>query len=117
MQPTGVVENAKATNHLADLLKFGQSAWLDYIRRDLLTTGELKRMIEEDGLRGMTSNPAIFEKAISGGSFYDDFLKAQEAKKISTPRRAMKPWPFATFKTPPMYSCPYTRARNTGMAT
>jgi transaldolase/glucose-6-phosphate isomerase len=80
MQPVGVVENAKATNHLTDLLKFGQSAWLDYIRRDLLTTGELKRMIDEDGLRGMTSNPAIFEKAISGGSFYDDFLKTQESK-------------------------------------
>ncbi len=81
MQPTGVVENTQTTNHLADLLKFGQSAWLDYIRRDLFTTGELKRMIDEDGLRGMTSNPAIFEKAISGGSFYDDFLKTLESKK------------------------------------
>ena len=81
MQPVGVVENAKATNPLKDLLKFGQSVWLDYIRRDLITSGELKRMIEEDGLRGMTSNPAIFEKAISGGKFYDDFLKALESKK------------------------------------
>src|SRR5450432_677516 len=81
MQPTGVLDTAKATNPLKDLLKFGQSVWLDYIRRDLLTSGELKRLIEEDGLRGMTSNPAIFEKAISGGKFYDDFLKTLEGKK------------------------------------
>src|SRR6266542_3259687 len=64
MNPVEVLDTAKATNPLKDLLKFGQSVWLDYIRRDLLTTGELKRLIEEDGLRGMTSNPAIFEKAI-----------------------------------------------------
>ena len=68
MQPTGVLETAKATNPLKDLLKFGQSVWLDYIRRDLLTSGELKRLIDEDGLRGMTSNPTIFEKAITGST-------------------------------------------------
>ena len=50
-------------NPLGELAAFGQSPWLDYIRRDLLTTGELKRLIDEDGLRGMTSNPAIFEKS------------------------------------------------------
>ena len=70
MQPTGILETAKATNPLKDLLKFGQSVWLDYIRRDLLTSGELKRLIEEDGLRGMTSNPSIFEKAIADSSLY-----------------------------------------------
>jgi transaldolase / glucose-6-phosphate isomerase len=74
MQPTGVLDTAKATNPLKDLLKFGQSVWLDYIRRDLLTGGELKRLISEDGLRGMTSNPTIFEKAITGGTLYDDLL-------------------------------------------
>lgn len=74
MQPTGIVETSKATNPLKDLLRFGQSLWLDYIRRDLLTGGELKRLIAEDGLRGMTSNPAIFEKAISGSKDYDDIL-------------------------------------------
>jgi transaldolase / glucose-6-phosphate isomerase len=74
MQPTGVVDTAKATNPLKDLLKFGQSVWLDYIRRDLLASGELKRLIAEDGLRGMTSNPTIFEKAITGGTLYDDLL-------------------------------------------
>jgi transaldolase/glucose-6-phosphate isomerase len=50
--------------------------WLDYIRRDLLTSGKLKTMIEEDGLRGMTSNPSIFEKAIGESSLYDDMLKS-----------------------------------------
>ena len=76
MQPVGVLETAKATNPLKDLLKFGQSVWLDYIRRDLLTSGELKRLIDEDGLRGMTSNPTIFEKAITGGKLYDDLLNS-----------------------------------------
>jgi transaldolase/glucose-6-phosphate isomerase len=74
MQPTGVLETAKATNPLKDLLKFGQSVWLDYIRRDLITSGELKRLITEDGLRGMTSNPAIFEKAIVGSKDYAAIL-------------------------------------------
>jgi len=76
MQPTGVLENSKATkNPLIELLSYGQSMWLDYIRRDLFTTGKLKQMIAEDGLRGMTSNPAIFEKAIAESSLYDDILK------------------------------------------
>ena len=74
MQPTGVLDTAKATNPLKNLLKFGQSVWLDYIRRDLITKGELKRLIQEDGLRGMTSNPAIFEKAIVGSTDYADIL-------------------------------------------
>ena len=77
MQPTGVIENAKATkNPLRELLNYGQSMWLDYIRRDLFTTGKLKQLIADDGLRGMTSNPAIFEKAIADSSLYDDMLKS-----------------------------------------
>ena len=76
MQPTGVLETSKATNPLQALLSYGQSMWLDYIRRDLITSGSLKRMTEEDGLRGMTSNPAIFEKAIGDSSLYDDILKS-----------------------------------------
>lgn len=74
MQPTGVLETAKA-NPLKELLNYGQSMWLDYIRRDLFTTGKLKQLIANDGLRGMTSNPAIFEKAIAESSLYDDILK------------------------------------------
>ena len=82
MQPTGVLENSKATkNPLKQLLNYGQSMWLDYIRRDLFTTGKLTQMITEDGLRGMTSNPSIFEKAIADSSLYDDLLHSLAARK------------------------------------
>jgi len=53
-------------NPLRALQVFGQSVWLDYIRRSLITSGELRRLVDHDGLRGVTSNPAIFENAISG---------------------------------------------------
>jgi transaldolase / glucose-6-phosphate isomerase len=76
MQPSGILETAKATNPVKDLQRYGQSIWLDYIRRNLLTGGELKRLIDEDGLRGMTSNPAIFEKAIVGSTDYTDLLQS-----------------------------------------
>ncbi|MBI1851321.1 MAG: bifunctional transaldolase/phosoglucose isomerase [Planctomycetes bacterium] len=70
-------------NPLMQLTGFGQSVWLDYIRRSLLTSGELKRLIAEDGLRGVTSNPAIFEKAIAGSSDYEatiDQLRADKSR-------------------------------------
>jgi transaldolase, mycobacterial type len=54
----------------------GQSLWLDYIRRSLMESGQLERLVEEDALRGLTSNPAIFEKAIGGSSEYDDAITA-----------------------------------------
>ncbi|MGB8987996.1 MAG: transaldolase [Candidatus Sulfotelmatobacter sp.] len=76
MQSTEVLESAKITNPLKALLEYGQSMWLDYIRRDLITSGKLKTMIDEDGLRGMTSNPSIFEKAIADSHLYDDMLKS-----------------------------------------
>ena len=86
MQPTGVLENSKATkNPLKELLSYGQSMWLDYIRRDLFTTGKLKKMIDDDGLRGMTSNPAIFEKAIADSSLYDDMLHSLASQKGLSP--------------------------------
>ncbi len=56
------------------LPELGQSVWLDYIRRNLITSGELKRLVEEDDLRGLTSNPAIFEKAILDSADYRDLL-------------------------------------------
>jgi transaldolase/glucose-6-phosphate isomerase len=80
MQPTGVLETAKA-NPLKQLLSYGQSMWLDYIRRDLFTTGKLKHYIDDDGLRGMTSNPAIFEKAIADSTLYEDVLKTLAGRK------------------------------------
>ena len=63
-------------NPLKELLKQGQSVWLDYIRRDLVRRGELRRLVEEDGIRGVTSNPTIFEKAIAGSTDYDEALGA-----------------------------------------
>ncbi|HUF19359.1 MAG TPA: transaldolase [Burkholderiales bacterium] len=57
-------------SRLKQLERFGQSVWLDFIRRSLLTSGGLKRLVEEDGVKGVTSNPAIFEKAIGGGDEY-----------------------------------------------
>ncbi len=63
------------TNPLKKLGELGQSPWLDYIRRSLVTSGELERLIERDGLKGVTSNPAIFEKAIRGSHDYDDWLE------------------------------------------
>ncbi len=54
----------------------GQSVWLDYIRRNLITSGELVRLVREDGLRGVTSNPTIFEKAIAGSTDYDEQLRS-----------------------------------------
>jgi len=63
-------------NPLQQLGTFGQSIWLDYIRRELMAGGELRRLIADDGLRGMTSNPAIFEKAIVGSHDYDADIRA-----------------------------------------
>ena len=68
-------------NPLKQLTRFGQSIWLDYIRRSLMTSGELRRMVEEDGLGGMTSNPSIFEKAIEGGEEYADYLAQLKTDK------------------------------------
>ena len=59
-------------NPLVQLARHGQSFWLDNISRDLIASGRLSRLIDEDGLKGMTSNPAIFEKAIMGSTDYDD---------------------------------------------
>ena len=63
-------------NPLKQLRTLGQSIWLDYIRRDLISSGKLRRLIEEDGLRGMTSNPSIFEKAIVDSHDYDEDIQA-----------------------------------------
>lgn len=68
-------------NPVKQLGTFGQSVWLDYIRRDLIASGELRRLIEEDGLRGMTSNPAIFEKAIAGSQDYAADIQAMALEK------------------------------------
>ncbi|MBV9966766.1 MAG: bifunctional transaldolase/phosoglucose isomerase [Alphaproteobacteria bacterium] len=68
------------TNPLRTLQEYGQSVWLDFLSRDLLRSGELKRLIADDGVRGMTSNPSIFEKAIGHGEDYDAQIAELEAK-------------------------------------
>lgn len=63
------------TNPLLQLQSFGQSIWLDLLRRSLITSGELQRYVDEDGLRGITSNPKIFHDAIDGSADYDDDIQ------------------------------------------
>ena len=60
------------TNKVKQIHELGQSIWLDFIDRKLIKSGTLQKLIDEDGIRGITSNPAIFEKAISGSEDYDD---------------------------------------------
>jgi len=62
--------NTAPVNPIRALQAFGQSVWLDYLARSLFTSGEFRRLIDEDGLRGATSNPSIFEKAIAGSTDY-----------------------------------------------
>jgi transaldolase / glucose-6-phosphate isomerase len=66
-------------NPLRTLNEFGQSVWLDFVSRDLLKSGGLAKLISEDGLRGVTSNPSIFEKAIGHGDDYDALIAEAEA--------------------------------------
>jgi transaldolase len=73
-------------NPLVALGQLGQSPWYDFITRDLVTSGELQRMIHDDGLRGMTTNPTIFEKAIAGSELYDDDVR-RHAARGETPAR------------------------------
>ena len=74
----------KRNNPNRRLSELGQSLWLDYMRRSLITSGELERLIVEDRLRGVTSNPAIFEKAIDGSSDYDSDIRrlAEQGKTV-----------------------------------
>lgn len=71
------------TNPLKKLASLGQSVWYDYIRRDLLQSGELERLIHEDGLRGMTSNPTILGQAIGGTRLYDEDIQRAAMEKKS----------------------------------
>jgi transaldolase / glucose-6-phosphate isomerase len=79
---TPALSISRESNPLRGLFEFGQSVWLDYIRRSLITSGELKRLVQEDGLRGVTSNPAIFEKAIVGSTDYAAVIESPESAAL-----------------------------------
>jgi transaldolase len=72
-------------NPLLKLSEFGQSIWLDYIRRQMIEDGQLQQLIDEDGLKGVTSNPAIFQKAIAGSEDYDEAIRtmAQSGRSVA----------------------------------
>lgn len=65
-----------ATNHLLEIKQYGQSIWMDNLSRDIIQSGELKDLVENQGISGITSNPAIFEKAIAGNAIYDADIEA-----------------------------------------
>ncbi len=70
-------------NRVKQIHDFGQSIWLDFISRNIMDNGDLKRMIDEDGIRGVTSNPSIFEKAILNSSDYDDDITTLSQQRKS----------------------------------
>jgi len=63
-------------NLLLKIQDFGQSIWQDYIQRNIILSGELKQLIDEDGIRGVTSNPSVFDTAIAGSRDYDEDIRA-----------------------------------------
>jgi len=72
-----------STNNVKQIHSFGQSIWLDFIDRAIISSGKLQKLIDEDGVRGVTSNPAIFEKAITSSSDYDADIKTLAASSTS----------------------------------
>ncbi|RPJ82179.1 MAG: hypothetical protein EHM18_15965, partial [Acidobacteria bacterium] len=73
-------------NTLRQLLEHGQSYWLDNLTRPMIRTGELKRRVTNDGLRGVTSNPAIFQKAITSSKEYDSQIRKLSTEEFTLPR-------------------------------
>ncbi len=71
-------------NPLIELGDLGQSIWLDFIRRNFVTAGDLRKLVDNDGLKGVTSNPTIFQKAISGGTDYDSDIAASVREGLDT---------------------------------
>jgi transaldolase/glucose-6-phosphate isomerase len=84
---TSSVRSSAAANPLASLQTYGQSVWLDFIRASLITGGELKRIVDEDGLGGVTSNPAIFAKAIDGSDDYKTSIEEISKDPSIGPKR------------------------------
>src|SRR6476659_8491476 len=97
-------------NPMQRLLDQGQSPWLDNIRRGLITSGELKRMIAEDGIVGVTANPTIFEKAISGSTDYDSAI-AELVQQGKSPNDIYKTLLVEDIPMPLTFSARYTTRR------
>ncbi len=102
-------------NPLKALQNYGQSVWLDYFRRSLVSSGELKALVDEDGLKGLTSNPSIFEKAIGGSTDYDAAISALERGGDAAPgaifeRLAVEDMQMAADALRPVYEA--TRGRD-----
>jgi transaldolase len=70
-------------NPLLSIQKFGQSIWLDFIERKMIMSGKLKKLIDEDGIRGVTSNPKIFKEAIAKGEEYENDIRSLAKKNKS----------------------------------
>src|SRR6478752_7020262 len=75
------VKTKSSANPLKHLHDFGQAVWLDFLSRRFIAEGGLKKLVEQDGLTGVTSNPSIFEKAITGSTDYDSALKGAESRR------------------------------------
>ncbi len=73
-----------ATNHLLEIKQYGQSIWMDNLSRDIIQSGELRDLVENQGISGITSNPAIFEKAIAGNVIYDADIEAGVRASLPT---------------------------------
>ena len=86
-------------NKFEKLLEYGQSYWLDNLSREMITNGNLENRIKNKGLRGITSNPKIFMKAISEGNLYDEQIKTLSAKGKNR-KRFMKHWLLRIFRKP-----------------
>jgi transaldolase len=70
------VEGKMAKNHLIEIAEHGQSVWMDNLSRNIIQSGALADMVKNQGIKGITSNPAIFQKAIAGNAIYDDAILA-----------------------------------------
>ncbi|MEO7046379.1 MAG: transaldolase family protein, partial [Ferruginibacter sp.] len=71
-------------NRVKSIHDLGQSIWLDFFNREIINNGKLQRLIDEDGLSGITSNPSIFEKAVTASSDYDDDIRKMSDKQKSS---------------------------------
>jgi transaldolase/glucose-6-phosphate isomerase len=85
MTPFASSSTSATANPIRALQGFGQSFWLDDLQRSLFTTGQFKRLIDEDGLRGVTSNPSIFQKAIAGSSDHLEALHKLDGRDHAEP--------------------------------